>query len=219
MEQVATPDRYLQNIIFQMKKFDKIFFGLIFGAVLPVTFFFAGWWGTFKYVPENQIFIYAFGGLLTGIILDFFFLKKILLKLFYFDNFLLILIYIFYSVCCFGFFMGVPVFNALLGIPAGYYAARKCIFLNTGKENAEKYIKQTALFSTIVILFISVASATIALIDPFTSQTLKGMFGLNYEITKTILVTGIIIGGLVLICFQYVLTKFTSKIIYNRRTK
>jgi hypothetical protein len=199
-----------------MKTLDKIFFSVIFGGILPVILFLMGWWSTFRLVPENQIFIYAFAGLFAGIILDFILLKRIWSKLFYMDGTTLILIYIFYSVCCFGFFMGVPVFNSLLGIPAGYYAARKCTLLRAKREDAEKYFKQTAFFTVIVILFISAAAASIALIDPFTAGSIKGILGLNFEITNSMLVFGIIIGGILLICFQYILTKLTAKIIYRQ---
>jgi|WetSurMetagenome_2_1015567.scaffolds.fasta_scaffold71288_4 hypothetical protein len=202
-----------------MKTFDKIFFSFIFGGVLPVTLFLTGWWSTFRLVPENQIFIFAFSGLALGIIIDFFFIKKVISNLYSIKNSNLILIYIFYSVCCFGFFMGVPVFNSLLGIPAGYYAARKCVFLNMEKENAEKSFKQTSFFTAIIISFISISSATIALIDPYTSGSLKNMLNLNFEITKLMFVSGIIIGGVFLIFVQYYLTKFTAKIIYTRFTK
>jgi hypothetical protein len=202
-----------------MKAFDKIFFGAIFGAILPVTLFLTGWWGTFRFVPENQIFIYAFSGLFAGIILDFFFVKKLLSNLFNLKYSSLILIYIFYSVCCFGFFMGVPVFSSLLGIPAGYYAARRCIFHGTEKEIALKYINRTALFSVAVILFVADASAMIALFDPFTSEGLRNMLGLKFEITKTMLVLIITLGGILLIIFQYFLTKITGKIIYLRLLK
>jgi hypothetical protein len=202
-----------------MKASDKIFFGAIFGAILPVTLFLTGWWSTFRIVPENQIFIYAFAGLFAGIILDFFFVKKLLSNLFNLKNSALILIYIFYSICCFGFFMGVPVFNSLLGIPAGYYAARRCIFHNTEKEIALKYFNRTALFSVVVILFVADASAMIALFDPFTSQGLKNMLGLKFEITQTMLVLIISMGGIFLIIFQYFITKTTAKIIYLRLLK
>jgi hypothetical protein len=197
-----------------MKLLDKIFFGIIFGAVLPGTLFLAGWWGTFKVVPENQIFIYAFGGLTLGIIIDFFFIKKVISNLYEIQNTTLSLIYIFYSVCIFGFFMGVPVFNSLLGIPAGYYAAKRCLFLRKDIELTERYFKQTAIFTTVIILLASLVSASIALSDPFTAKNLKGMLNLNFEITKPILFYIIIGGGTILIIFQYYLTKFTAKIIY-----
>lgn len=202
-----------------MNTYDKIFFGIIFGAVLPVTLFLAGWWSTIGFVPENQIFIYALAGILLGIIIDFFFIKKVLLNLFNLKNFVLILIYFFYSICCFGFFMGVPLFNTLLGIIAGYYIAVKYVFIKAEKNIAEKYFNQTALFSAIIMIFVSAASATFALSDPYTSRGLKEMLGLNFEITKTLFVFVIIIGGLFLICFQYLITKLTAKIIYNRLMK
>lgn len=202
-----------------MSTFDKILFGFLFGAVLPIIHFLTGWWGSISFVPENRIFIYAFSGLLIGLVLDFFFMKNFTSKLFNLNYYILVPVYIFYSVCCFGFFMGVPVFNSLLGIPAGYYAARRCLFHDTEKEMALKYINRTALFTMVIILFVADASAAIALLDPFTAQGLKNMLGLKFEITKTMLILLSTIGGILLILFQYFLTKITGKIIYLRLIK
>jgi len=71
----------------------------------------------------------------------------------------------------------------------------------------------------VIILFVADASAAIALLDPFTAQGLKNMLGLKFEITKTMLILLITIGGILLILFQYFLTKITGKIIYLRLIK
>jgi len=202
-----------------MKVLEKIFFVIIFGAVLPITFFLAGWWGTVGLVEENKIFIFAISGLAIGIVLDFFLLKKIISDLYEISNSTLVLVYIFYSICCFGFFMGVPIFNSMLGIPAGYYAAKKCIYLKKETDYAEKYFKQTAFFTSVIITLISIASATIALMDPYTAKGLKDMLNLSFDLTKFRLVTVIILGGSILITFQYFLTRYTTKIIYRIFTK
>lgn len=198
-----------------MKVFDKIFFGIIFWAVLPISLFLIGWWGTVDRVPENRIIYFAFGGLLLGIILNFFFFRKIILNLFELQNSTLSIIYIFYSMCIFGFFMGVPIFNILLGIPAGYYIARRCTFLRKEPGIAEHYIKQVAVFTSIVMFVLCVFSASIALSDPFTPGSLKSMLHLNFDISRMMLFIIIIGGGAILIGLQYYLTKLTAKIIYS----
>jgi hypothetical protein len=198
-----------------LKLFDKIFFSLIFGGVLPVTLFLLGWWGTLSFVPENKIFIFAFSGFIIGIILDFFILRKAISNLYEINNSTLALIYIFYSICCLGFFMGVPIFNLLLGFPAGYYVAKRCIFLEREDVYTKNYFKQTTVFTVVIMFIVCIVSASIALTDPYTARDLTKMLGLNFEITKSMLVLTITIGGILLIVFQYYLTKFTALIVHQ----
>lgn len=198
-----------------MKTFDKIFFGLLIGAVLPVSLFLTGWWSTFKIVLENQIIIFALAGFALGIILDFLFLRKVISNLYEINSSNLILVYVFYSLCCFGFFMGVPVFNVLLGIPAGYYAAMKCAYLRRDIIYTEHFFRQTAIFTSVIMFLGATASATIALSDPFTPQNIKGMLGLNFDITKMVLLLIVVLGGAVLIVVQFFLTKYAAIISYR----
>jgi hypothetical protein len=170
-------------------------------------------------VQENQIFIYAFSGLAAGIVLDFFLLKKILINLFNLKGFLLTAIYIFYSICIIGFFMGVPVFNLFLGIPAGIYIAKKCIYDKTEKEESEKQIKRIARFTTYIIIFIAILSASIALTDRYTVSSINGMFGLGQKITQSVLNYIVIFGGLAMVFVQYIITKYTASIVYSKITR
>ena len=198
-----------------MKTFDKIFFGLLIGAVLPVSLFFTGWWSTFKIVLENQIIIFALAGFVIGIILDFLFLRRVISNLYEINTSNLILVYVFYSLCCFGFFMGVPVFNVLLGILAGYYVAARCAYSRRDIIYTEHFFRQTAIFTSVIMSLVSVVSATIALSDPFTPKNIKGMLGLNFDITKMVLLLIIVFGGAVLIVVQFFLTKYTAIISYR----
>lgn len=202
-----------------MKKFDRIFFGIIFGAIFPILLFLTGWWSTVRLVPENQIFIYALSGFAIGLVLDFFLLKRILFNLFNINGFLLAAIYIFYSICVIGFFMGVPVFNLFLGIPAGIYIAKKCANDKTGKEESAKRINRIARFTTYIIILIAILSALIALTDRYTVSSINGMFGLEYKITQSVLYYIVIFGGLAMIFVQYVITKYTASIVYSKITK
>jgi len=199
-----------------MKTFDKIFFGIIFGSIFPVIFFLAGWWSTVGLVRENRIFIFAFSGFIIGILLDFFILKKIIENLFRLNIFLLVITYSFYSICLFGFFMGVPVFNVLLGIPAGYYIAKKCRNNNKSEHDSKRQIKRIALFTTYIIIIIAFLSAFIALSDPYTVNNLNGMLGLQNIITQSILYIIVIAGGLVLVFAQYAITRFSAELVYSR---
>ncbi len=202
-----------------MKVFDKIFFGIIFGAMLPIAFFIIGWWGTVGRVSEDKIFLFAFAGLAIGIILNFLFLRKFISNMYEISASNLIVIYIFYTVCCFGFFMGVPIFNILLGIPAGYYAAMRCLYLRKENVLTEQYFRHVSIFSSIIMFFVCVASAIIAFSDPFTAKNIKGMLGLDFEISKLTLLILVLIGGALLIVIQYFLTNMTAKLIYKFYSK
>ncbi len=51
-----------------------------------------------------------------------------------------------------------------------------------------------------------IASATIALLDPYTAGNLEGMLGLSFDVTTSMIVALIIIGGAGLLAVQWVLT-------------
>ena len=74
----------------------------------------------------------------------------------------------------FGFFMGVPVFNVLPGILAAYI-----IGLNAriGQSSADEYKSKMrrVQWSTLIILSVFlIASAAIALLDPYTGREFAG---------------------------------------------
>jgi len=196
-----------------MRKFDKIFLGILIGAVSPILFFLLGWWISIPFVPENKIYIYALAGLSIGITLDLIFLKKWIQIGYRLNKFIQILIYLFYTICVFGFFMGVPIFNILNGITAGIYTGRKVMYEKLEKEKGLKRIRKASIFTTIIILFVSVFSACIALIDPSTGSNLKRMFNLNFEVTKEMICGIIFFGGLGLVLVQYWVTKITGLLI------
>lgn len=196
-----------------MRKFDKIFLGILIGAVSPILFFLLGWWISIPFVPENKIYIYALAGLSIGITLDLIFLKKWIQIGYRLNKFIQILIYLFYTICVFGFFMGVPIFNILNGIIAGIYTGRKVMYEKLEKEKGLKRIRKASIFTTIIILFVSVFSACIALIDPSTGSNLKRMFNLNFEVTKEMICGVIFFGDLGLVLVQYWVTKITGLLI------
>ena len=65
-------------------------------------------------------------------------------------------------------------------------------------------------FTTIVIIFICIASAYIAINDPYTGGNLKAMLNLSFEVTEEMIYGIIVVGGLALVVLQYWITKITS---------
>jgi hypothetical protein len=142
--------------------------------------------------------------LLAGILADVFLLKKLLdrrpsLPLWG-------TIHIFYSIGIFGFFMGVPVFNTALAIPAGLVIGSRLAADHADSQQVRKAARRTAWFTTGVLALICAASAFIALTDPYTAGSLEGMLGLDFEITRGMLIALILAGGAVLLAACWVLT-------------
>jgi hypothetical protein len=191
-----------------MNKIDRIFFDFIFGLVLPIFGFEVAVWITFvNGSSEKTIFISALLAFSAGIIISLlirFILKPDIYKI---PVAALILVYLFYNVCILGFFMGVPVFNLAAGALAGYYWSKRIINRNE-LNNSRRDIQRVSVFTSSVTTVVCLTSAIIALLSKSTPEDLKGMFHLNFDITRPLLVSLIIIGGLLLVALQYYLTRF-----------
>jgi hypothetical protein len=191
-----------------MNKIDRIFFDFMFGLVLPVFGFEVAVWLTFvSGSAERTIFISALLAFSVGIFISL--LIRFILKP---DNYkipvpVLILVYLFYNVCILGFFMGVPVFNLAAGALAGYYWSKRIINRNE-LNNSRRDIQRVSVFTSSVTAVVCLTSAIVALLSKSTPEDLKGMFHLNFDITRPLLVSLITIGGLMLVGLQYYLTRF-----------
>jgi len=200
-----------------MNKVETMVMALVFGAVLPIFLFLAGWWSSIGLVSDNLIFIIALTCLSLGIVIDILFLKEWLRNVYNTNWKLLIIIFLFYSICTFGFFMGVPVFNLMIGIMAGIFVGRKLYHDKKSITQVRCNIKKTSIVTTIVIVTISLASAFFALRDPMdTARNLEGMFHhQSFSITTLMIIGIIVIGAFVLALSQYWLTKTAALTTFN----
>lgn len=189
-----------------MKKIENWFVGVLIGILPPLIGFLAGWWGTFRYVSERQVFWAAIAGVVIGLVVDGLFLKKWMEKAWTSRMELWILLFVFYSICVFGFFMGVPVFNLLLAIPAGFFMARRIAHSESLITENRLVVRQTQVLTTLVLAAICAASAFFAWRDPTTAANLEGMFRLQVEVTRSMIAGLIIFGGLGLILMNWWLT-------------
>jgi uncharacterized protein YneF (UPF0154 family) len=200
----------------KLSKFDKIFLGIIFGFIPPIILLLLGWWIGISLVIENKIILFVVSSFILGIFVDMILLRKWINIGYKLNNYILTGIYIFYSICIFGFFMGVPVFNIFMGVIAGIYIARRIINRNLEKREIKNKVMVTSMFSSIIILFISILSAYFALKDPYTAANLEGMFNLSFSLSLEMIIGLIIAGGLLLVLFQYLVTKKTSMFILRK---
>jgi len=191
-----------------MSKTDRIFFNFLFGFVLPLIGFEAAVWIAFESgSSEKAIAAAALLGFIVGLVVSlliWFIFKPDIYKL---PIPLLILVYLFYNICILGFFMGVPVFNLAMGALAGYYWSKRILSRNE-LQNSRGDIRRISVFTSSVTAVVCLASALVALLSKSTSEDLKGMFHLNFDITRPLLVCLIIAGGIMLVALQYYLTRF-----------
>ncbi len=199
-----------------MKTVERILLAVSIGAVLPVVGLLAGWWGTFSLAPERLVLFAALGGLLAGVVLDILFLKKWVDRAYSIGLWIWGLIYLFYSVCVYGFFMGVPVFNVALGLPAGFLLGCRLARQGAPLGQVGWAARHASWFTTGVLAIACVASAILALSDPHTAADLEGMVNLGFKVTRGMIAGLIPFGGFSILVAQWWLTNKAVEVTYSR---
>jgi hypothetical protein len=179
---------------------------LAIGAIPPVIGLMVGWWGTAAVLPERGVVIAALCGLGLGLVLDALFLRRAMARADAAPFWLWGAAYIFYSIGAFGVLMGVPVLVALLGLPAGLLLGGRLSRQGATGDQVRQAARHASAFTTAVLAIACVASATIALLDPYTAGNLEGMLGLPFKVTTGMIVALIVIGGAGLLAVHWVLT-------------
>lgn len=128
-----------------------MFFGLM-GGIFPLLFFMFAWWGSIGRVNDEKIIVIAFIGFLWGILLDFLVLNRIMEKLFNYPLWLMAFVFLFWSIFIDWFFVGLPLFNLFLAIPAGIYMGTR--FQGNKIDSLKKIKKGTISFTTLVMFLL-----------------------------------------------------------------
>ncbi len=194
-----------------MKKSERIVLGLVLGAVPPVAGLLAFWWGSLPFLSGRLIVVCAVLGLMAGFIVDMSYLKKWIAHAYAYDLKIWMGIYGFYSVCIFGFFMGVPAFNVVLAVPAGFFIGSKLAHRQVDGEEYRRFVRGTCIFTTLVLALVCLAAAAIAIRDPYTGDNLRGILHLGFEVTPAMIGWIIVLGGATLLSLQWWIT---SKMIH-----
>jgi hypothetical protein len=177
-----------------MQKIENAALGIIFGGVPVIVGFLAGWWISLPLVSESRIMQWALAGLLLGFLVDVIFLAGWVRSAYSMKPPVWMAVYGFYSIGLFGMFMGVPVFNVLLAVPAGVFIGRWLARTGADSIRLRKSARQTAIWTTGVLGLVCIASAVIALASRSTASDLQGMLGLPFTVTP-VMIIGIILGG------------------------
>lgn len=199
-----------------MIRFERFLFNCLFGLVMPIVCFLIFWWSSLLFTNnENFIMIAAISGLGIGLIISLYLKLTLKPEIYSLKMPILIVVYLFYNFGMFGFFMGVPIFHLFLGVIAGFYWTKRLIYHNNMTDYKAEVLR-ISRFTSIVIGFVCLFSAIIALSSKSTPYDLKHMLHLQFDISQSILISFIIIGGVLLILTQYWLTKVTTIMILKK---
>jgi hypothetical protein len=203
------------------KEFYLIGFGL--GAFIPLLFFVLFWWSIvalkiFKILsfPESLVTIFALSGFLFGVIMDIFYLKRLIPQFYKFKMSLMMILYLFCSAIAVAFFMGFPVGNLLLGAVAGLYIGRKYHYLDRSQDELPFVVKTTCMFTALVTSLEALPIGLFVLQDTYLLGSINHFLGFQI-FSKNMVIDITIIAFLCLMLYvvQNLLTKRALKIAYN----
>jgi hypothetical protein len=175
--EIQTADNLLGGV-------ERLFMQVMIGLVPPVFFFLLGWWGSLPFAPEESIKFFALGGLALGLFIDILFMRRWLPKAYSLPVGWFVAFYLFYSIAMFGFFMGVPIFNLILGAVGGYYVGICLRYADKDKGAVERSARRTAFFTAGVLAVACIASWVIASLDASLAANIQGMFNLSKAISR-----------------------------------
>ena len=196
-------------------KAESIFLLAVLGGVFPILCFLAGWWGSIAILPEESIKYAALGGLLAGILIDILLLKRWLVRAYHMNLTWLAVIYLFYSAGLYGFFMGVSVFNFLLGLFAGFYMGLRMLDNGKSKAEAEAAFHKTGIFASLVLAVACGLSMWLAASDSSTAANINGMLALRQPLSRQGILWMAGAGGAVLVVLEYFITRGMARWAYK----
>jgi hypothetical protein len=192
-------------------RIERLFLSVIIGLLPPLVLGLAGWWISIPFVKEEQIVYYALGGLFAGILMDLLFLRHWTRKALTASISWPAAVFMIYSISVFGFFMGVPAFNLLLGPVWGYYMGMRLRAKHAEKPDMERTARQSGAFTAGVLALACLAALLIAGLDPSLEANIQGMFGLAKPLGRSMILGLSGLAGLVLVALEYLLTRAAVK--------
>ena len=193
-------------------KIERFLLGLILAPILPLAGLMLFWFLAYALLPERWLPLGTLGGLFTGGVADFFIVKKLIDRRERLGILFWVAVFLFYSIGMFGLFMGVPVFNLGLAVPAGFVVGSRLAHAAAGQDETRPAARRTALFTTLVLALVCAASAFFALASPSTPADLEGMLRLGFEVTPAMLWGLILAGGAGLLGANWVLTLLSVRL-------
>ena len=168
-------------------------------AVLIHILFFEG-----RLVP-----VWTLSGVVAGIVIDIFFLKRWISRAYRINSKVLALVYLFYSVVTLGMCMGIPVLNFALAIAAGLYIARKMQLAEADEQIRKRNFRRTAVFCAAVMTLLCFFVMLWAIAGQMIGYEFE-MGRLSITFTVPIFFAIVLIGTAVLALLQYTLARISA---------
>lgn len=157
---------------------------------------------------------WALSGLVPGIVVDLFFLKRWVGNAYSLSNGLLAGFYIFYSVGVLGFCMGIPLLNLGLGVLAGAYTARRLQLAGADVDSRNREFERTSGFTAGVMVAMCCLITLWAIAGEVPGSQFRTTL-LSFTFSGPVFWAVVFIGGTVLILLQYWLTLASAKLAYR----
>jgi hypothetical protein len=196
-----------------VSKVESFIVGMVLGPVpvlLCLAVLVSIWFFTGLLTDETGPYL-GLSALAIGIIIDCFFLKGWVRSAYQINNKVLAAIYIFYSIGVFGFCMGIPILNFPVGMMAGIYTARKMYYTKASREESNRNIKRTSVFTAVVMVLICCLLTLWAIAGQMIGYRLETPV-LSFTFTAPVFFGVVFAGGAALVLLQYWLTSRTAKI-------
>jgi len=190
-----------------LTRIELLFLQVVIGLLAPILLLLIGWWGSLPFVAEESIKFFALGGLLLGILLNIIYLRRLVQAAYRFPKAAFVLVYLFYSLCLFGFFMGVPLFNLFLGAAGGYYVGLCLRHQRKPREEVEKTARQVALFSALVLALVCLVSWLLAFSDAYLVENIQGLLRLPNPPSRAAILGFSALVGIAMVGVEYFITR------------
>lgn len=201
----------------EITKYEKAMSAVVMGVPAPVALMLAFWWGSIPFFTDNRrIMMQALIGLAIGFAADATVLRKHLKGLFSMPFWILIALFTFYSILIYGFFMGFPVINVLVGIMGSYLVAKSCLVKGMNEVETRSRVNWFILLSTLVLLSLCVCTAWLALREPSIEDQIEGMLDLGFQVSRQMIWLMIIMGGAGLLLAQYFGSRLAARAAISR---
>lgn len=208
---MANKNQEIKSVDSLLAGVERLFLQVMIGLLPPVLLLLVGWWGSIPFVAEETVKYFTLGGLLLGIFIDMLYLRRWVRKAYTLPVGWFVAFYLFYSICLFGFFMGVPVLNIIMGLIGGYYVGLCLRYSTKDKEMVEQAAKRTGYFAAGVLAVICVASWVMAYLDTSLAANMQGLLNLEQAISREKILTYSVFGGILLVLVEYFITRWMVK--------
>ncbi|HET6352620.1 MAG TPA: hypothetical protein VFG89_10905 [Coriobacteriia bacterium] len=196
---------------------DRLVSRVVLGTIAPVSLMLAGWWGAVPVFGDSPLVgRCALTGLAIGVLLDVTVFRQHLDALYRLSGWLLGVIALFYTVMIYGFFMGFPAVNLLVGIGWGFVVGRRHVAEGLLGPEAAHELRAACVTASAIMFALCCATAWLAFSEPWIASEVRGMLGLSFTPSMTLLYAGSVLGGIVLVAGEAWLTRLAARFAATR---